>query len=338
MARPLRIEYQGACYHVMNRGNRRQTVFESEADVDLFLNKLGEFSASYDVDIFCYCLMHNHFHLYLRTREANLSKFMQALLTSFTITKNKRDRSSGHLFQGRYKAILVEDSVYGSELSRYIHLNPVRTAFSSSLDLKKKRELLRNTKLSSYPSVIGIAKKEKWYSPKYILKSWGETVAEQRKKYAEYVESGLLCEIDDPLKLSVAQSILGSEKFIDKIRRSLSDLSENLNIRRELGAETQFLSSMNINKVIDAVSQFYNVEKEYILTKNSRNNEPRQVLLYLSCKYCRGKYSLSELGSKLGPLTVGAITRSRYNMAGKIRNDKKLESKIKKIENDIVKS
>ena len=95
MTRPLRIEYCGACYHVMNRGNRRQIVFESEADVDLFLEKLGEFSIADHVKIFCYCLMHNYFHLYLKTEEANLSKFMQALLTSFTVSKNRRDRYFG---------------------------------------------------------------------------------------------------------------------------------------------------------------------------------------------------------------------------------------------------
>ena len=127
MARPLRIEYAGACYHVMNRGNRRQTVFAEARDYELFLERLGQFGRQFDVRLWCYCCMPNHFHLYLRTEQANLSRFMQSLLTSFTITLNRRHHSSGHVFQGRFTAHLVENEAYGGEVSRYIHLNPVRT-------------------------------------------------------------------------------------------------------------------------------------------------------------------------------------------------------------------
>lgn len=339
MARPLRIEYSGACYHVMNRGNRRQTVFETESDVDLFLEKLGEFSTSYHISILCYCLMHNHFHLYLKTRDANLSRFMQALLTSFTVSKNRRDRSSGHLFQGRYKAIVVEDTAYGSEVSRYIHLNPVRTSAAANHDLKKRRYLLRQKgKLSSYPSIIGLEKTPEWLDKSLLLKKWGKTQNEKMKNYSRFVEEGLVREIDNPMELTAAQAVLGSEEFIDKIRRGLSDISENLNIRRELGTKAKLISSIDVKKVINAVCRHYKVETDYVLMKNSRNNEARQVLLYLACKYCRGRYSLSELGKILGHLTVGALTRSRYNMAVKIKDNKKLKSRIKKIEDNIVKS
>jgi REP-associated tyrosine transposase len=338
MARPLRVEYPGAYYHVMNRGNRRQTVFLSENDVDLFLEKLGGFSSAYHVRILCYCLMNNHFHLYLKTEDANLSKFMQALLTSFTISKNRRDHSSGHLFQGRYKAFIVEDKEYGSVLSRYIHLNPVRTLTTSNLDLSKKRKLLRVTnKLNSYPALIGLSKAPEWLSSSLTLKRWGKTRKEQMKNYSKYVEKGLTREIADPMESAVAQTILGSESFVDKIRRSLTDISENINLRRELGDKAKLFGSLDVTAVIDAVCRFYKVDRNYILTKNSRNNEARQVLLYLSCKFCRGKYSLSKLGEHLGALTVGSLTSSRYKMAIKINNDRNLKAKIKKIEDYIVK-
>lgn len=338
MARPLRVEYPCAFYHVLNRGNRRQTVFESKEDTDLFFEKLGEFSSAYHIKIICFCLMHNHFHLYLQTEDANLSKFMQALLTSFTISKNRRDRSSGHLFQGRYKAFLVEDDIYGSELSRYIHLNPVRTVMAADLDLKQKRALLRTNKLSSYASIIGLKNPPEWLSESLILDNWGKTLQEQQKNYSKYVEEGLLREIDNPMKFAIAQTIIGSESFADKIRRGLTKISDNINIRRELSSKAKLLSSVDLITVINAVEDFYKVEKDYILRKNSRNNEARQVLLYLACKYCRGKYSLSELGEQLGPLTVGALTRSRYNLAQKIQSDQKLKMKINKIDDYIVKS
>ena len=86
MARPLRIEFENACYHVINRGNQRGTVFDNDEHYALFLEKLGQFAALYNVVVFCYCCMPNHFHIYLKTTEPNLSKFMQGFLTSFTIT------------------------------------------------------------------------------------------------------------------------------------------------------------------------------------------------------------------------------------------------------------
>jgi REP element-mobilizing transposase RayT len=141
MARSLRIEYPGACYHVINRGNRRIQVFFSDSDYELFLEKLGEYLELYEVDLFSYCLMPNHYHLFLITTHANLGKFMQAFNTSYTISMNRKYGESGHLFQGRYKAQLVESELYKNVLSRYIHLNPVKVKSLKNVllpNLKKK--------------------------------------------------------------------------------------------------------------------------------------------------------------------------------------------------------
>ena len=338
MARPLRVEYPGAYYHVINRGNRRQTVFSDACDAVLFFEKLEEFSGNYHVEVLCYCLMHNHYHLYLRTLDGNLSKFMQAFMTSFTISKNRRDRSSGHLFQGRYKAWLVEDNAYGRELSRYIHLNPVRTVNLSALSLKEKRGFLRDHKLSSYPAIIGLKRCPGWLKKSEILKSWGKSVKERQRNYAKYVEEGLVRDIENPHQRAVVQTVLGTDRFIDRIRLGLTDLTENLNVRRELGTKRRLLTSISLERVIMAVTGAYKVKKSYVLTKNSRNNEARQVLLYLACKYCRGSQSLTKLGTLLGDITVGALTRSRYNMQQKMNKDKKLKKKVSSIEAHIVKS
>ena len=126
MARPLRIEYAGAYYHVMNRGNRRQVVFAEPQDYELFLERLRHFGELFDVRLLCYCCVPNHFHLYVQTAQPNLSRFVQSLLTSFTISVNRRHRTCGHVFQGRFTAHLVENEAYGAEVSRHIHLNAVR--------------------------------------------------------------------------------------------------------------------------------------------------------------------------------------------------------------------
>ena len=126
MSRPLRIEYPGACYHVINRGNRGEQIFFNASDYNLFIEKLSEFTKLFDVVVHSYCIMKNHFHLMATTREANLSKFMQSFTTSFTISINNKYNKPGHLFQGRYKALLVQSELYKNDLSRYIHLNPVK--------------------------------------------------------------------------------------------------------------------------------------------------------------------------------------------------------------------
>src|SRR3974390_2037295 len=141
----------------MNRGNRRQTVFAAARDYELFLERLGQFSALFDVRLLCYCCVPNHFHLYLRTEQANLSRFVQSLLTSFTISLNRRHHSSGHVFQGRFTAHLVENEAYGAEVSRDIHLNPVPTKALRQASVSARRQALRRFPWSSYAACLGLA-------------------------------------------------------------------------------------------------------------------------------------------------------------------------------------
>jgi putative transposase len=125
MARPLRVEYGGAIYHITVRGNARQKIFRGDLDRRTLLKRLSLSVRSYGVRVFLYCLMDNHFHLVLETPRANLGRFMQSVLTGYTVSYNLRHRRCGHLFQGRYGARLVAGDDYLLKLSRYVHLNPV---------------------------------------------------------------------------------------------------------------------------------------------------------------------------------------------------------------------
>ena len=125
MARPLRIEYKGAFYHITARGNERRRIFFSKADYDKFKDYLGKAQDKYGYLLHCYMLMTNHYHLLIETPNPNMSKLMHYLNGSYTGYINRRRKRSGHLFQGRYKAILVDADSYFLELSRYVHLNPV---------------------------------------------------------------------------------------------------------------------------------------------------------------------------------------------------------------------
>jgi putative transposase len=126
MARPLRIEFPGAVYHVTSRGDRRELIFEDDRDRDGFLGVLGQAMARHEAQILAYCLMGNHYHLVLHTRRANLSVLMRHVNGVYTQTYNRRHGKVGHLFQGRFKAILVDRDAYLLELCRYVELNPVR--------------------------------------------------------------------------------------------------------------------------------------------------------------------------------------------------------------------
>ena len=126
MARPLRIVYRGAFYHVAARGNERRKIFLSGADYAKFLAYLGDALCKYGVVLHAYALMGNHYHLVVETPEANLSAFVHALNSAYTTYFNVKRKRWGHLFQGRYKSIVIEKDAYLVELSRYVHLNPVR--------------------------------------------------------------------------------------------------------------------------------------------------------------------------------------------------------------------
>ncbi|MDR4510069.1 MAG: transposase [Candidatus Brocadiaceae bacterium] len=126
MTRPLRIEYEGAFYHVLSRGNERKEIFRDDKDRSLFTEILGEMSSRFSVDIFAYVLMDNHYHVLLRTNRPNISKSIQWLGVAYTRRFNIRHHRNGHLFQGRFKSFLIENEKYLLVLSCYIHRNPLR--------------------------------------------------------------------------------------------------------------------------------------------------------------------------------------------------------------------
>jgi putative transposase len=126
MARPLRIEFPGAVYHVTSRGDRREDIFVDDRDRGALLQVLGQALSRFDAQALAYCLMGNHYHFVLHTRQANLSLLMRHINGVYTQTYNRRHRKVGHLFQGRFKAILVDRDAYLLEVCRYVDLNPVR--------------------------------------------------------------------------------------------------------------------------------------------------------------------------------------------------------------------
>lgn len=204
MARPLRIEYEGAVYHVTSRGNRRKPIFKEEADQKLFLTTLENVNKRYNWLCHAYCLMNNHYHLIIETPEGNLSKGMRQLNGVYTQMFNKKHKKTGHIFQGRYKAILIQKDTHLLEACRYVVLNPVRAKI-----VQKPEEW----KWSSYRGTVGLDKPHSCLTTQWILGQYSKRKRQAEKKYSEFVEDGMGGKVI--WKDVKGQSILGEEEFTE---------------------------------------------------------------------------------------------------------------------------
>jgi putative transposase len=222
MARPLRLEFAGAVYHLTSRGNARQKIFFNDGDRELFFQTLAHVVSRYSWVCHAYCLMANHYHLLVETPKANLSIGMRQLNGIFTQSFNRRHRRVGHLFQGRFKAILVEKESYLLELCRYIVLNPVRV---------KGRTSPAAWKWSSYRPTAGLVAVPEFLSTDWLLEQFGQNRRVAQKRYREFVRDGIANRPWDALK---GQIYLGSDKFIE--RHSAEDKQINEIPRAQLRA------------------------------------------------------------------------------------------------------
>ncbi len=294
----------------------------------MFAEKLGYFAGEFRISVFACCCMPNHFHLYLRTKEANLSRFMQSFLTSFCISSNKKRRTSGHIFQGRFKAHLVEDELYRSRLSRYIHLNPVRIQALRDANLEERHNHLREFKWSSYSSYLGISNPEKWLECAPILSSWGVKKREQMLNYARYVEEGLLKNLENPFDSVVEQSIIGSDRFIDRIKRKY--LLQRTGDKNEEHSLVHLQQSFSVDEVINHVSLVLGVKSSLLLKRKSGHRDARRLAMYCVCTYCRNTHSFNDLAQCFS-VSASALTQAR----DKVRDDSSpsFHDVLKKIDN-----
>ena len=222
MARPLRIEYPGAVYHLTSRGNERRTIFTDDQDREGFLDLLHQVNRRYHWLCHAYCLMENHYHLLIETPEGNLSLGMRQLNGVYTQTFNRRHDRVGHLFQGRFKAVLIQKDSHLLEACRYIVLNPVRAKI-----VKRAEEW----KWSSYRATAGRSKPHPCLNTNWILGQLGDTKEGEEREYRRFVQEGIHQEsIWREVK---GQSILGEEGFVESLSPYLQGYSEIPEISKE---------------------------------------------------------------------------------------------------------
>ena len=210
MSRPLRLEIAGGLYHVTSRGDRREDIYHDGTDREAWLTILGKTCERYNWLIHAWCQMSNHYHLIIETVEGNLSAGMRHLNGVYTQAINRRHRRTGHVFQGRYKAILLERDSYLLELSRYVVLNPVRAAMVKHT---------RQWKWSSYHAMTGAQARPDWLQTDWLLSQFGRQRARQIARYDEFIQQGVRGPgVWQQLK---GQVFLGNDVFVETMRRRL---------------------------------------------------------------------------------------------------------------------
>jgi len=210
MARPLRVEYPGAVYHITSRGNARAAIFLDDEDREQFLDTLAGVIKRFGWVCHAYCLMDNHYHLVIETPGANLCHGMRQLNGVYTQRFNRRHDRVGHIYQGRYKAILVERDAYLLELCRYVVLNPVRANMVEDVS---------HWPWSSYCATINMQIAPAWLSVDWLLSQFGRGRKQCHVRYAQFVKEGVNgASIWDELSQQV---FLGGDQFIDQIKSKL---------------------------------------------------------------------------------------------------------------------
>ena len=327
MARPLRIEYPGAIYHITSRGIEKRKIFNEDKDCRHLVQLLKEGADFFRVEVIAYCLMSNHFHFLLQTKEANLSRFMQRLNVAYTRYFNYKYKRVGPLMQGRYKAIVVGAEEYFLNLSRYIHLNPVKVKGIREKSVSEQRIFLRKYKWSSYSEVLELKKRSKYLKSERVLEYVGGDNERGRKRYEEFVMEGMMREILNPMDELKYQFLLGSDKFIEQIKvRFIKDKD-----LKPFFPQIREIKRQSIKKIAGVVAKAYGVRAEEILVMRSKHKEARKVLIELSHRFCLINKSLRELGRELGGISGSGIVRVHERLKNKIDKDKQLKDKISKL-------
>ncbi|MFC2164330.1 transposase [Acidobacteriota bacterium] len=274
MARKPRIEFPGALYHVFSRGNNKQQVFKSDRDYITFLERLKKYSERYQFKVYVYVLMPNHFHIVIETHIAPLSKIMQGLLQSYTLYFHKTYGSVGHLFQGRYKAILCDKETYLMELVRYIPLNPVRSDIVN---------LPEDYKWSSYQTYFGDSSKS-FIDTEFVFNLFNKDRTIAKKMLWLFIRDGLSTGHKEELYDVVDQRILGSENFVEEV---MTKKDTKLVMDYEEENTKPLNTPQALTEILDVVSDVTEIPKTAILgsSKKPQISGARGIFAYVAVKY-----------------------------------------------------
>lgn len=319
MSRPLRVQYPGAWYHVMNRGLNRGNIFLNEKDYECFLKLLGESCRLYHVKTVAYCLMTNHYHLVVHTPKGNLARFLRHVNGVYTQRFNRSHRRDGPLFRGRYKAILVEADEYLKPLVRYVHLNPVEAGIVKEIG---------HYRWVSHHIYLKGQSQEKWIEVETVLGQFSRKKAQAIKEYRKYVEDGNETELKNFYGGKKQGWILGTEGFKNTIKEEIieSGWEEEVAEKREVEAQKV------VEEILRQVGEEYDLTREELLkSRRGQENIARKMALSLAREFSRLK--LNELGIIFGIKSYRTVGTNCYRVKREIERDRKLKSLYEQLRN-----
>ncbi|MEW6054332.1 MAG: transposase [Nitrospirota bacterium] len=315
MARPLRIEYEGAAYHIISRGNRGEHIFAEDQDKEYFLETLQNAVKKYRIDLYAYCIMGNHYHLLLTTPYGALTKAMHYIGSAYGSFLRRQKGWIGHIFAGRYKSLCVEKEGYLLELSRYIHLNPVRAG------LEEKPE---GYTWSSYGYYIGKQKPPEWLNTDWFFVEYGKDRKAAWKQYRGFVEAGGEQPSGYPKEDITGQAILGSKGFIKKV---IKGIQNNNKRSEEITAKRRYKTGTDLEEIRDAICGYYKV-RELANISIPEERHAKLMFIYLSKK--EASAFNREIAEMLGGMSPSGVTHQYKRTVKRLEEDRRLQKEWEK--------
>ncbi len=305
MARPLRIEFENAWYHVMNRGASRCATFFKDGHYDVFLKLLGESTCMFGIEIHAYCLMGNHYHLLIRTPFANLSRAMRHIDGVYTQRFNRLERRDGSLFRGRYKAIVIDADNYLVAVSRYIHRNPVEAKLVTDP---------ASYHWSSYPAYVGHTLKSEWLQTSEISRYAGPGGLES---YRSLVENPLLPSMNEYYQSGRVAPILGTREFRAMVMSRSTTRANHPEIPESRAKENQ----VGIGEIITLTAHSF---KRDFRSVSGKADLPRSMAMYLARR--KFGHSLRQIADAFGCRSYSTVSINVRRFESALEADGELNS------------
>jgi len=322
MPRPLRIEYPGAWYHVMNRGRRGEEIFTEKNDYRLFLEEVQESTDLFNIKIAAYCLMPTHYHLLLHTPDGNLSRGMRQINGIYTQRFNRTHQYEGQLFRGRYKSILVEVDTYILPLLRYIHKNPLRAGICDELN---------DYEWSSHRGYLSDAKRWDWLYKEFPLSLFTKDLKGSRRDYRKFMGEDDGEDLRRVFQKKRLPSILGKEAFVSWVKNRYFERKVPVEV-----LESKLLVP-DKERIQEVVCRTYGITKgELVKSKRGTFNEPRAVAIYLTRMIRRE--GLMDICREYNLKRYSSASSVVENVKKKLLKDRKFGKSVNKLSQQLIKS
>lgn len=318
MSRPLRIQYPGAWYHVMNRGLHRRRIFLEEEHYQKFLFLLNDIHLRYKVEIHAYCLMSNHYHLIVHTPEGNLSRAMRHLDGVYTQYFNRHINRDGPLFRGRYKSILIHAENYLLCLSRYIHLNPIEAKLCSKPE---------NYEWSSYATYLQLKKCPSWLYCEEVLARCSEKSS--IKEYQAFVEENKSDDVNSFFTENHSPIFFGTKDWFEKIKKQYI-IKKKINTEQIPSVKSIFDTNL-AELLMHKVAEYYAISMPELIQHDNKykENHFRNNYVYVAVKYMKCK--INKIAMALGNLSEDAVSRILKKVDRRLDSDPALQKEIQKL-------